>query len=58
MRKLIIKLLYLLIMYSFLFDSYYKFTYLSRESDMLRSKYHLLQELLVRTCGFSLPYDV
>eukprot|EP00347_Sterkiella_histriomuscorum_P015514 403356742 len=47
-KRLIQNVMYLLIMSSFLFDSYYKYTYLQSESDMLRSKYQNMQEYLQR----------
>ena len=48
--------MYLLIMSSFLFDSYFKYTYLPQESDKLRAKYQDLQDFLYRSFGgFILP---
>jgi hypothetical protein len=41
-KKLLVKILYLVIMSSFIFDSYYKFNQLPREADLLRSKYQSL----------------
>ncbi|CDW81885.1 UNKNOWN [Stylonychia lemnae] len=55
-KRMIQNVMYLLIMSSFIFDSYYKYYNLSSEADMLRSKYQHLQEYLSRNFnGFQLP---
>ena len=56
-KKMLTNLIYLLIMSSFLFDSYFKLSNLSVESDLLRSKYHDLSDLIKRHTGFVIPYD-
>ena len=44
--KLLKNLIYLLIMSSFLFDSYIKLTNVQKEGDLLRSKYQRMQDFL------------
>ena len=56
-KKLVQTLLYLLIMSSFMFDSYYKYSNLVAEADMLRSKYQLFQEFTQRMFGVGFPVD-
>ena len=54
-RRLFEKVLYLLIISSFLFDAYYKLSNVSKEGDLLRSKYQLLFEFYKSSFGVTLP---
>lgn len=54
--KMLVRLLYLLIVSSYLYDSYVKLTYYEAEADLLRSKYQHMQELFGRSfSGRRLP---
>ena len=54
--KVLKNLIYLLIMSSFLFDSYSKISHIQREGDLLRSKYQNMQDFLRRNLsGFESP---
>ena len=44
--KLLKNVIYLLIMSSFLFDSYIKLSNVQKEGDLLRSKYQRMQDFL------------
>lgn len=58
--KMLKNLIYLVIMSTFLFDSYFKLSQLPREADHFRSKYQSLQDFVKRNSqgSFSLPYDI
>ena len=58
MSKIVKNIIYLTIMSTFFFDSYFKLTNLPRESDLLRSKYSNLQDLLRRTIQVSIPMTI
>jgi hypothetical protein len=56
--KVVKNLIYLLIMSTFFFDSYFKLTNLPKEADLLRSKYSNLQDFLNRTLQTTLPLSL
>ena len=47
--KIVKNAIYIVIMSTFFFDSYFKLTQLPREADLLRSKYQNLQDFLNRS---------
>ena len=57
-NQVVTNVVYLLIMSFFLYDSYTKLTELSKEADILRSKYQQFQDFLARyLAGFQFPLD-
>lgn len=54
---MITNLIYILIMSSFLYDSFLKLSQLPNECDLLRSKYDHLQDFFKRHTSHQLPYD-
>jgi hypothetical protein len=55
MSKIVKKIIYLMIMSTFFFDSYFKLTNLPRESDLLRSKYSNMQDFLKKQFSLTIP---
>jgi hypothetical protein len=57
LKKTLTNLIYLLIISSYLFDSYHKLTQLPYEVDRLRQQYSNLFTLIKNTTGYQLPFD-
>ena len=56
--KVIKRFIYILIMTTFLVDSYFKVTQIQREADLFRSKYSLMQDFIKRSLHYELPFSI
>ena len=57
LKKFIKRITYLLIVSTFLFDSYFKLSQLPKEADNFRSKYQSLHGFVRKNTGYTIPYD-
>ena len=56
--KIVKNSIYIVIMSTFFFDSYFKLTNLPREADLLRSKYQNMQDFFNRAISMTLPLSI